>query len=445
MKRNGAITAACIGLFCLPAIIHGLSLKQAQESLLYNNLDIVTAYQDYCKKSYEEAEAKAVWYPSLDVVGSYNYFSEKNSIIFPSDLPVPPGSPMSAIAGKTLTMGNNYRAEAGLDVSYPLTTALVNIFNVRYRHLALQVKDAQNEGLKNQFSFKLGALYFLWSLSFSQAEVYQTLVEQLTDQVTQAQNLKTGGLASSSKVLDALARLASAKADLVTALNQTDSLKFELINFTQCKDSVPVPEDYSFDVDSAALMALDTLCLNGARPELTAMYLGINQLSVLQDIIRGQKYPNLIAVVGYRYANPGLKMGGSDFMGYGQAGLALKWNLFDGFKVTNQRKQTAQQAEIVKYQKQQQIDTWNNAIKNAKLQVTRAVRLQDAAQASLAAAEAVTADAKNSVAAGVITQSDYLNALTARARAALAVKQAAFMKNMAILQLYFASGRELKY
>ena len=441
MKRSDAITVACIGFFCLPALIHGLGLKQAQESLLYNNLDIVMAYQDYCKKSYEEAEAKAVWYPSLDMVGSYNYFSEKNSITFPSDLPgFPP-----ALAGQTLPLGNNYRAEAGLDVSYPVTAAFVNIFNVRYRHLALQMKDAQNEGLKNQLSFKLGALYFLWGLSFSQAEVYQTLVQQLTDQVTQAQNLKTGGLASSSKVLDALARLASAKADLVTALNQTDSLKFELLNFTQCKDSALAPEEYSFDVDSAALLTFDTLSLNSSRPELAAMDLGINQLSVLQDIIRGQKYPNLVAVVGYHYANPGLKMGGSDFMGYGQAGLALTWNLFDGFKVTNQRKQTAQQAEIVKYQKQQQIDTWNNAIKNAKLQVTRAVRQQDAAQASLTAAEAVTADAKNSVAAGVITQSDYLNALTARARAALAVKQAAFMKNMAILQLYFASGRELKF
>jgi hypothetical protein len=42
-------------------------------------------------------------------------------------------------------------------------------------------------------------------------------------------------------------------------------------------------------------------------------------------------------------------------------------------------------------------------------------------------------------------QSDVLNALTARSRAALAVKQAAFMKNLAILQLYYASGRELKF
>jgi outer membrane protein TolC len=441
MNKSSAFFVAGIGLLCLPAVIFGLSLKQAQESMLYNNLDIVVAYQDYCKKSFEEAEAKAVWWPSLDMVGSYNYFSEKNSITFSSDIPgIPPN-----LAGKTMPMGNKYRAEAGLDVSYPLTAALVNIYNVRYRHLALQMKDTQNAGLKNQLSFKLGALYFLWSLSFSQVEVYQTLIEQLTDQAAQAQNLKTGGLASSSKVLDALARLASAKADLVTAQNQSDSLKYEFVNFTQCKDSALAPEGYSFAMDSAALTALDTVSLNSSRPELAAMDLGVSQLSVLQDIIRGQKYPNLVAVAGYRYANPGLKMGSDGFMGYGQAGLQLKWNLFDGFRVTNQRKQAAQQAEIVKFQKQQQIDTWNNAIKNARLQLTRAVRQQDAAQASFTAAEAVTADAKNSMAAGVITQSDYLNALTARARAALAVKQAAFLKNMAILQLYFASGRELKF
>jgi outer membrane protein TolC len=439
MKKRLTITAACIGLFCLPAIINGLSLKQAQESLLYNNLDIVMAYQDYCKKSFEEAEAKAVWWPSLDVVGSYNYFSEKNSIHIPA------GTLSPTQPDVTTNLGTNYRAEAGLDLSYPITTAFVNMYNVRYRHLALQMRDAQSAGLKNQLSFRLGALYFLWGLSFSQVEVYQTLVAQLTDQAAQAQNLKTGGLSSSSKVLDALARLASAKADLVTAQNQSDSLKYELVNFTQCRDSALAPEDYSFALDSAALASLDTVSLNSSRPELAAMDLGISQLAVLQDIIRGQKYPNLVAVAGYRYANPGLKMGGEDFTGYGQAGLQLKWNLFDGFRVTNQRKQTAQQAEIVKYQKQQQIDTWNNAIKNSRHQLTRAVRQQDAAQASLAAAEAVTADAKNSLAAGVITQTDYLNALTSRARAALAVKQAAFMKNMAVLQLYFASGRELKF
>jgi outer membrane protein TolC len=444
MKLFG-IPATCLLIAALvPAPSFGLSLRQAQESLLNNNLDIVMAYQDYCKKSYEEAEAKAIWYPSLDVVGNYNYFTEKNSIEFPADLP----PPLSALGGKALAMGNYYRAEAGLDLSYPLTTALVNIYNVRYRRLGLRSKDAQTAGLKNQLSFRLGALYFAWALSYSQVEVHQTLVQQLTNQAAQARNLATGGLASSSKVLDALARLASEQADLVTAQNQSDSLRLELVNFTQCRDSALLPESYSFGLDSAAAASLDTVNLNTARPELAATDLFISQQAALSDIIGGQKYPNLVASVGYRYANPGLKMGGSDFMGYGQAGLQLKWSttsLFGWSGPSNQQKQTSYQIEIAKYQKQQMIDSWNNAIKNAKLQVTRAMRQHDAAQAALTAAEAVVADAKNGLAAGTITQTDYLNAITARARADLSVRQAAFMKNMAILQLYFAAGRELKF
>jgi outer membrane protein TolC len=205
------------------------------------------------------------------------------------------------------------------------------------------------------------------------------------------------------------------------------------------------PSDYSFPVDSTSLASLDTVKLNTARPELMAMEIGIDQLSVFQRIISGQKYPNLVAFAGYRYANPGIALGSDKFMSYGQAGLQLKWNLFDGGKVSSQHRQTGQQIEIVQMQRQQLIDTWKNTVKNAKLQVVRAMRQSEAADASLAAAEALAKDARNNLAAGVATQADVLNALTARSRAALAVKQAGFMKNLAMLQLYFASGKELKF
>lgn len=446
MKRTG-ITALCL-LFAafVPAHSSGLSLREAQESLVSNNLDIVSAYQDYCKKSYEEAEAKAAWYPSLDVVGNYNYFTEKNSIVFPSD--GLSGTPLAGLGGRSLTLGANYRAEAGLDLSYPLTTALVNMYNVRYRRIGLKAKDAQNAGLKNQLSFRLGAMYFAWVLSYGQVDVYQTLVRQLADLVTQARNLASGGMASSSKVLDAVARLANAQADLTSAQNQCDSLRYEIVNFTKCKDSAVSPEDYAFGIDSEAVAGLDTVGLNAARPELVAIDLLISQQSALSDIISGQKYPNLVASVGYRYANPGLRMGGTDFMGYGQAGLQLKWStlsLFDWSAPSSQQKQVAYQIETAKYQKQQMIDAWDNAIKNAKLQVTRAMRQRDAARAALAAAEAVEKDAKNGLAAGTATQTEVLNALTSRARADLSVRQAEFTKNLAILQLYFAAGREITF
>jgi outer membrane protein TolC len=444
MKNQGAAIALGL-LLCLlvsTPLASELTLKKAQELMLFRNFDLVIANQEYCKKSFEESEAKAVWYPSLDVIGNYNYLSEKNSISFPS---FPAGTPLAGLGGQSLSLGTNYKTEAGFDVSWPLTTAFVNMYNVRYRHLAVSTKEAQNLGLKNQYSFRLGALFLQWNMSFEQADVYKTLVTQLAELSQQTENLKAGGLASLSKVLDVKARLAGAKADLVTAQNQSDSLKLELLNFIQCQDSAFAPDDYSFPIDSVALASIDTVRLNAVRPELLAMDLGIEQLSVLQSIITGQRYPNLVAVAGYRYANPGLAMGSDKFMSYGQAGLQLRWNLFDGGKVSSQHKETGQQIEIAEKQRQQLIDTWNNAIKDAKLSVVRALRQSEAAEASLAAAEALATDAKNNLAAGVATQADVLNALTGRSRAALAVKQAGFMKNLAILQLYYAAGKELKF
>jgi outer membrane protein, adhesin transport system len=442
MKNQGAALALGLLLCFLVSFPKAseLTLKKAQELMLFRNFDLVVANQEYCKKSFEESEAKAVWYPSLDVIGNYNYLSEKNSIVLPSN------SPLAAMLGPNgIPLGTNYKTEAGFDLSWPLTTAFVNMYNVRYRHLAVSAKEAQNLGLKNQYSFRLGAMFLQWNMSFQQADVYKTLVTQLADLSQQTENLRAGGLASVSRVLDVKARLAGAKADLVTAQNQSDSLKLELLNFIQCQDSAFAPDDYSFPIDSVALASIDTVKLNAVRPELLALDLGIEQLSVLQSIITGQRYPNLVAVAGYRYANPGLAMGSDKFMSYGQAGLQLKWNLFDGGKVSSQHRETGQQIEIAEKQRQQMIDTWNNAIKNAKLSVVRAIRQSEAADASLAAAEALATDAKNNLAAGVATQADVLNALTARSRAALGVKQAVFMKNLAILQLYYAAGKELNF
>lgn len=438
MKSTRAATV--IFLAQISFFIHAgqLSLKQAQEILLYKNLDMVIANNDYCKISYEESEAKAAWYPSLDIVGSSGYFSEKNTITFPGVLPPP-------IGGSKQPLGTRYRAEAGVDLSWPLTAAFVNLYNVRYRHLALTSKEAQNQGLKNQLSFRLGILYLSWILSYQQADVYKTLVSQLSEQVTQMQNLAAGGLAPSSRVLEVKASLAGAQADLVGALNQADSLRLDLVNFIQCADTDIVPQDYSFPGDSASLFALDTLSLNVGRPELTALDISINQLSVFQNILTGQKYPNLVAVVGCRYANPGLNMGDSVFMAYAQAGLQLRWNLFDGGKVSSQHRQTEQQIEIAQKQRQQMVDNWTAAIQNAKLQLTRSLRQQEAAEASLRAANALVADSKNNLSAGIATQTDYLNALTSQARAALGVKTAQSQKNRAILQLYFQAGKELNY
>jgi outer membrane protein TolC len=417
-------------LFLLISLANSLTLKKAQEYLLARNLEKAAANMELCKKSYEEAEAKAIWYPSIDIVGSYNYFSEKNSV---------------ALLGRKEVLGTNYRTEAGIDISWPITQAFVNIYNVRYRHFALMAKEAQNKSLKNLLSFKLGTMFFLWNLSYNQLEVHNTLIEQLEDLLKQTQNKYNAGFCSISKLLEVKARVASAKTDLISAKSLCDSIRFEIQNFLQCTDSSFIPEEYSFNLDSMQLASLDTISINNTRAELTSLEYLEDQLKVFHKIISGQKYPSLVAYGGYRYANPGLNMGDSTFMGYAIAGIMLKWNIFDGFKVSSQHKQTKQQQEIIKIQKKQMIDSWNNAINNAKMQIKRAQSQLDAAKTSCEAAEAVLTDAKNNFSSGTATQTDVLNALSARAMALLSVKKAEFMMNMAILQLYYASGKDIEF
>ena len=415
-----------------------ISLQQAQTMMFFKNLDLIIDRQEYCQKDYELAEAKSAWYPSIDLFGSYAYQSKKNSISLPIRSPFFPSGP--------LEMGVKDRSDIGVELTYPVTAAIVNIFNVKSRQLALQTKSAQDMALRNQLSFKLGTLYFLWNLSYSQMNVKKMLAAQFEANVAQLANLQAGGLSSASKVLEAKAGFENAKAQLVAEENRTDSLRLEMVNFIRCEDSAIVPEAYDFKGDSLAPEAFDTLSLNEYRPVLAALDLSIDQLITYNDVLTGRKYPNLLLNAAYHYGRPELEMSNDpDFMGYAVAGVQIRFNLFDGNKIVSQEQQTQQQIEILRNRKKQAINEFMNTIKSAKMQYMRAKRQKTAAQASLEAAVAVSKDVKNSLDAGLLTALDYQNALMAQATAELAVKQAEFMERTALLQVYFAVGKEIKF
>jgi len=428
-------------LLCLSGAIvfsRALTLPQAQNMMLYKNLDIIIANQEYCKKDLELEEAKSIWRPSVDLDGMYGFQNKKNTISLPFKSPLFPSGP--------LEIGTYDRSDVGLDVSWPITAALVNIYNVKYRTMALQIKSAQNAALKNQLSLALGALYLTWDFSYAQTSIRQKLVAQLESSVAQLKTLLAGGLVAASKVLEAQAKVENEKVLLCAAENQTDSLRLELVNFLQCPDSALAPEPYDFGASVDSLAAIDTPSLDGFRPELAALDLAADQMSASMDMLSGQKYPNLVWTAGYHYGRPELNMGNDPkYMGYAMTALQMKFNLYDGDKVASQQRQTQQQIEITYKQKQRLVNSFNNAIKAAKRDLIRARRQLQAAEISLEASRALTQDAKNSLDGGIITPLEYLAAVTAEASAQCTVKQARFLEKMALLKVYFATGKELKY
>jgi outer membrane protein TolC len=151
-------------------------------------------------------------------------------------------------------------------------------------------------------------------------------------------------------------------------------------------------------------------------------------------------------IAGYHYGRPELQMGNDpDYMGYAVAGLQVRFNLFDGNKITSQQQQTQQQIEIARNRKQQAIDDFTTALASAKMQYFRAQRQKKAARLSLEASRAVVQDVKNSLDAGVATPLEYQNAVVAQAQAELSVTQADFAEKTALLQVYYTVGKEIKY
>jgi outer membrane protein TolC len=450
MRRNfykGIIKAmkrTYLFLVLVPAIMgtafkcHALSLSKAQEMMFSKNLDIIISSQEYCKKDMELSEANTFWYPSVDADGYYSYQNKKNTITLPiKSVYLPSGA---------LEIGTYDKSDIGLDISYPLTSALVNIYNVKHARIGVQVKSYQNEALKNQLSFKLASMYLLWDFSFCKANMQKVLITQMDAAVIQLQTLKAGGMVSSARILEARAKLENARLELCTDENTTDSLRREITDLIQCGDINITPENYDFGIDSELVAGLDTISLDPYRPEITALDLSVDQLSVMLDILSGQKYPNFVLTAGYHYGRPELNMGTDpDYMGYATAAVKFNFNLFNGDRTTIKQRQTQQQIEIVKMQRTQMINTLNNSIKSAKQDFLRAIKRKKAARLSLDAADTLVTDLKNSLMLGTVTSVDYLSSLSSRAAAEYSLKQAEFMEKIAILKLFFASGKKLKY
>lgn len=417
----------------LPVRAEVLTLSDAQTMLFKNNLDVLAAEAEVRKTQNELDQAYSSWWPSLDAAGSYSYLS-KRSILHMAH-PFIPDSTIST------TIGTNDRAEFGLDLSYPLFSDS-RLFAVAGRKDAIASKQAALDAVKNRTSLALGLLYFQWELSLKQAALRTTLVEQLVTYTKQVTAQRELGAALQSKLLDAKARLQLARVDQAAAADQTDSLRREFMSFILSKDPAVSP-------DTAGSTALDTQPVPKAvkteRPEIVALDQASAQIEKMKAALRYRIFPSLYGTAGLRYGRPGLNMGVDEYMGWGVAGLQLKWNLWNGFKTRAESELLQRQIDLINIERTRQLETIKRTFELAKRQVTSAAERVAACEAAREAARALTADLKNSLAAGTATASDYLDALVKQAQAELLVEQAKTAKKAALLRMWYAAGKTIKY
>jgi outer membrane protein TolC len=422
----------------LPLRSETLTLADAQAMLFKNNLDILVAEAELNKAHDELDGAYSAFWPSIDANASYNYLSKTNSIFLnPSTL-----NPLFPDTVKKMTLGGNDRAEFGLDLSYPFFTGFSRYYAMAGRKEAITSKQASLEAAKNRASLALGLLYFQWELSCRQAGLRKTLAEQLTAYTKQVSAEREAGTALQSKLLDARARLQLANVDLAAAADQIDSLRRELLSLILSKEKGLVP-------DTAGATALDTLpipkTVKTERPEIVALDHASMQIEKIRAALRYRHFPSVSGSAGLRYGRPGLNMGLDRYMGWGLVGVQVKWNLFDGFRTEVEGALLQRQIDFIDIERTRQNEAIERAFETAKQQVTSTAERLSACDAARVAARALTADLKNSLAAGAVTAADYLDALVKQAQAELMVEQAKTARKSAVLKMWFAAGKTIKY
>ena len=241
----------------------------------------------------------------------------------------------------------------------------------------------------------------------------------------------------------------TAEVDLLASRNTRDSLGFELLDFLGSRDTTAFSAADELVPDSIVLPKPDwevsPTIEESSRAETEVINHAVAQSQFGRQALLGQKYPQLYALAGYRYANPGLNLAEDAFMPYGLLGLQLKWNLFDGSKNRSQRKQLEVQTRVLEEQKRKLEGEWWKAQRLARVQYARWDTQFEAARASRDAAAASATDLQRQFEVGLATGLDWLEARNQAARAAMMMAQARTMQRLSLLQWRYAAGKEMRY
>jgi outer membrane protein TolC len=414
-----------------------LSLRDAQQQLLQNNHTVRSAEIELKKAGAEVNEAAAAYFPSLDAKASLLWNTRKNKIAIslPDDIPMFGGTSIEQ------EVGLQDRTELGVDLTYPIFTGFARKHALAAERENVACKEAVLEGTKNRLLLQLGVLYLQWSLSYRETDLREMLLRQLTARCSQLEQQFAAGTVIRSRLLEAQAKKRMAEVDIAGSRQKTDSLRYELVTFVGADNDSVIPDTSANPLEFTVppmQAGIDTL-----RPELEALSKSRTRIELMRKVVKSGRLPVLAGMAGVRYGRPGLGMGTDSFMGYGQFGLNLSWNLFDGKKRRAREEQLGCTLDKIVIEREKSFEEFTKAYKLALIQMERAAQRLVAAREASKAARALAADLETCVQAGTVTQTEYLNALVAATQAQLLEQRIEVAGKIALLRARFAAGVSL--
>jgi outer membrane protein TolC len=418
------------GIFLLSSILYlvsfsseatakSLTLAEAITLALANNREILIA-----KEKIEEArqgikEAKAGYFPTINLDSTYTRLNETPSMSIPGYGSIETGK------------ADNYLSE--FSINQPLYTSGRLSYANKQTDLSYQKAQEDLNNAQNKITFEVKKAFYAVLLAQENVEVTEKALDQAKRHLAVVENSFKVGVVSKFDLLRTRVEVANLKPDLIQARNNLRLSQESLANLLSLTSaSLELEGEFSFEPPRITLEEAIDKALK-ERSDLRSLKLQKEISEVALQLAEVQNKPTLAAVGNYQYENPS---GGKDEWGEEwNLNLVLSIPLFDGWA---NRARVAQRRSQIK-----QIDLSLQQLEaGIDLEVKKAFWDREASEERIYAQEKNIEQAEEALSiaevryrSGAITNLEVLDAQLALTKARLGYLKALYDHNVAMAEL----------
>lgn len=334
----------------------------------------------------------------------------------------------------------------GVEIVQPIYAGGQIRASVKSARLQEEAARLDLQAVLNQVLLQVRERYYAVLLARSQIRVQEQNIELLQEELQSARNKLDAGAVSPFNVLRAEVALANGRTPLIRAKNNYRIALEELARVL----GFPPPaagQESTLDVvgeleyeEYTSRLSDERAAAFAHRPELKR--LALNRQARERDLraARGSYQPALNAFAGYQFQNDPMSDDTWDEVHGWRAGLALKWNAFDGMQTRGRTLQAASALEQTRLAEEQAKLDIDVEVRRAFSIFTEAQELVQATRKVVEQAEESVRLARSRFDVGAATQLDVLQTQTALTEARDNEVQALHDYNIALARLRKAAG-----
>ncbi len=326
LLRLGAVVLSLVMMMVDGAVAQTVERLTEQKSVrqgMEHNRQVQAARADAAEARAALGEAQSARLPSIDAQASYMRLSDVPEVTF--DFP-------SIDSSFTLLPFERNQVHTEISVEQPLFAGFRISNSIRAARRQATAAEHQARQREADIALQIREAYWRLYEARSISDATSAAVATVNEYTRQVGNRVEAGAALRADLLSVQTRRSEIRLEQIDAANAVRLAELELNRLTG------LPLDASIiQVDEPSEEALPSAVdlledVRAGNPTILALTAQVEALEAQLRATQGQWLPEVAAVGRYAYArpNPYFYLEQDEFKGSWEAGVALRWNLFDG-------------------------------------------------------------------------------------------------------------------